>query len=130
MGRIQPGHKLPSVRQFARVHKVNPKTIHRIYRRLAEDGYVQLRAGSGAYIAPIQRGTLDGDRLNEIHLDGVEVPVEQRIGPEDGAWKIMSQALADERHIQFPPKRVQRDFEELLDWLRARGISGDAAVRR
>jgi DNA-binding transcriptional regulator YhcF (GntR family) len=67
MGRIQPGHKLPSVRQFARVHKVNPKTIHRIYRRLSDDGYVELRAGSGAYIAPIQRGTLDGDRLLSMH---------------------------------------------------------------
>lgn len=67
VGRIQPGHKLPSVRQFARVHRVNPKTIHRIYRRLADDGYVQLRAGSGAYIGPIQRGTLDGDRLLGMH---------------------------------------------------------------
>lgn len=67
VGRIQPGYKLPSVRQFARVHQVNPKTIHRIYRRLADDGYVQLRAGSGAYIGPIQRGTLDGDRLLSMH---------------------------------------------------------------
>lgn len=67
VGRIQPGAKLPSVRQFARVHHVNPKTIHRIYRRLADDGYVRLRAGSGAYIGPIQRGTLDGDRLLSLH---------------------------------------------------------------
>ncbi len=67
VGRIQPGHKLPSVRQFARVHQVNPKTIHRIYRRLSDDGYVLLRPGSGAYIGPIKRGTLDGDRLLSMH---------------------------------------------------------------
>ena len=47
--------------------------------------------------------TLDGDQLNDIHLENVEVPVSQRIGPEDGAWRIMAAALADERHIQFPP---------------------------
>jgi hypothetical protein len=74
--------------------------------------------------------TLDGDQLNEVHLDGVEVPVSQRIGPEDGAWKIMAAALADERHIQFPPKRVRRDFEETLDWLRGRGLLDDPALRR
>ena len=74
--------------------------------------------------------TLDGDRLSEIHLDGVEVPVCQRIGPEDGAWSLVSEALADERHIQFPPKRVRRDFEETRDWLGARGLLRDAALRR
>jgi len=74
--------------------------------------------------------TLDGDQLNEVHLDGVEVPVSQRIGPEDGAWTIMAQALADERHIQFPPKRVRRDFEEVAEWMRDRGLAHEPAARR
>lgn len=74
--------------------------------------------------------TLDGDQLNEVTLDGVEVPVEQRIGPEDGAWSLMSAALADERHIQFPPKRVRRDLEEVVAWVRARGQDSDSFVRR
>jgi alkylation response protein AidB-like acyl-CoA dehydrogenase len=82
----------------------------------------------GVRVGPLP--TLDGDRLNEIHLDGVEVPVSQRIGPEDGAWSLVSQALADERHIQFPPKRVRRDFEEVRDWLGAQGLLGDEALRR
>ena len=58
------------------------------------------------------------------------VPVDQRIGPEDGAWSLMSAALADERHIQFPPKRVRRDLEEVVAWVRARGQDSDAWVRR
>jgi alkylation response protein AidB-like acyl-CoA dehydrogenase len=74
--------------------------------------------------------TLDGDQLNEVHLDGAEVPVSQCIGPEDGAWSIMGQALADERHIQFPPKRVRRDFEETRDWIREQGLADDPTVRR
>jgi alkylation response protein AidB-like acyl-CoA dehydrogenase len=74
--------------------------------------------------------TLDGDQLNEIHLDGVEVPLDRRIGPEDGAWRIMSEALADERHVQFPPKRVLRDLEEVVEWVNARGLGGDPIVRR
>ncbi len=72
---------------------------------------------------------LDGEQLNEIHLDGVEVPVADRVGPENGAWKLMAEALADERHIQFPPGRVRRDVEEMWGWCRARGLDDDPAVR-
>jgi alkylation response protein AidB-like acyl-CoA dehydrogenase len=63
-------------------------------------------------------------------LDDVEVPASQRIGPEDGAWKIMGEALADERHIQFPPKRVRRDLEEVVEWLKRRGLEHDETLRR
>jgi len=81
----------------------------------------------GVRVGPLP--TLDGDRLYEVHLDGVEVPVDRRVGPEDGAWKLMAEALADERHVQFPPKRLRRDLQEVADWLRARGRAGDPGVR-
>jgi alkylation response protein AidB-like acyl-CoA dehydrogenase len=72
--------------------------------------------------------TLDGEQLNEVLLEGVEVPVENRVGPENGAWQIMVEALADERHIQFPPGRVRRDMEEMNAWVDAQGLSGDPRV--
>ncbi len=74
--------------------------------------------------------TLDGDQLNEIHLDQAEVPLEWRVGPEDGAWRIMGEALADERHIQFPPGRVRRDLEEVVAWARRSGLWADPSARR
>jgi alkylation response protein AidB-like acyl-CoA dehydrogenase len=73
---------------------------------------------------------LDGEALTEIQLDQVEVPVEQRVGPEDGAWPILAEALADERHIQFPPGRVRRDLEEVIAWVRENGLDADPWVRR
>jgi len=82
----------------------------------------------GVEVRPLP--TLDGDQLNEVHFDRVEVPADQRIGPENGAWKIMGEALADERHIQFPPKRVRRDLEEVIGWVEANGLAGDPYVRR
>jgi alkylation response protein AidB-like acyl-CoA dehydrogenase len=82
----------------------------------------------GVTLAPLP--TLDGDQLNEIHLDAVQVPADARVGPEGGAWKIMAEALADERHIQFPPKRVRRDLEDLLEWVRECGRAADPDVRR
>jgi alkylation response protein AidB-like acyl-CoA dehydrogenase len=82
----------------------------------------------GVTLGPLP--TLDGDQLNEVHLDGVEVPVANLVGPENGAWSIMGEALADERHIQFPPGRVRRDLEEVIAWAKQRGQDRDPVVRR
>jgi alkylation response protein AidB-like acyl-CoA dehydrogenase len=82
----------------------------------------------GVQVSPLP--TLDGDQLNEVHFDTVRVPVDQRVGPENGAWSIMSEALADERHIQFPPGRVRRDLEEMVDWVTSAGLAQDPVVRR
>jgi alkylation response protein AidB-like acyl-CoA dehydrogenase len=82
----------------------------------------------GVEVKPLP--TLDDEQLNEVRLDGVEVPVECRVGPEDGAWKIMAEALADERHVQFPPGRLRRDLDDVVAWLRERGLTGDSAARR
>jgi alkylation response protein AidB-like acyl-CoA dehydrogenase len=82
----------------------------------------------GVTVSPLP--TLDGEQLNAVHLDGVAVPVDRRIGPEGGAWKLMSAALADERHVQFPPRRLRRDLEDVLGWLAGAGRMCDPEVRR
>ena len=80
----------------------------------------------GVTVSPLP--TLDGDQLNEVLLQEVEVPIENRVGPEDGAWAIIGEALADERHIQFPPGRVRRDLEEMIAWVREQGLARDPRV--
>jgi len=82
----------------------------------------------GVRVGPLP--TLDGDQLNEVHFAGARIPADRLVGPENGAWSIMGEALADERHIQFPPGRVRRDLEEMVDWVRGRGLEGDPVVRR
>jgi alkylation response protein AidB-like acyl-CoA dehydrogenase len=82
----------------------------------------------GVAVEPLP--TLDGEQLNAIRLDGVEVPLDQRVGPENGAWKIMAEALADERHVQFPPGRLCRDLDDLVADVRARGLASDPLARR
>ncbi len=72
---------------------------------------------------------VDDHPLYEIHLDGVVVSEDRRVGPEDGAWALMSEALADERHIQFPPGRLRRDLEEVWAFLCEQGLERDAEVR-
>jgi alkylation response protein AidB-like acyl-CoA dehydrogenase len=42
---------------------------------------------------------------------------------------MMIESLATERHVQFCPRRVTRDFEDLLSWLRACELGNDPVVR-
>jgi len=85
------------------------------------------KATPGVRVAPLP--TVDGDQLNEVFFDDVQVPAAQRVGEEHAAWPIVGEALADERHIQFPPGRVRRDLEELVGWLNVQGLAGEPLVR-
>ena len=85
------------------------------------------RRSPGISISPIP--SLDGERFNEVRFDDVEVPVENRVGDENGAWSLMVESLATERHVQFSPKRVQRDFEDLVELVKRTGRDGDPRVR-
>jgi alkylation response protein AidB-like acyl-CoA dehydrogenase len=87
---------------------------------------VDLRS-PGISISPIP--AIDGERFNEVRLDDVSVPVENRVGDENEAWTLIVDSLATERHVQFSPKRVLRDFEELVRWVRAHGLADDPVVR-
>lgn len=85
------------------------------------------RRAPGVTISPIP--AFDGERFNEVRFDNVAVPVADRVGEENGAWALMTESLATERHVQFSPKRVQRDFEELVAWVKALGLASDPVVR-
>jgi alkylation response protein AidB-like acyl-CoA dehydrogenase len=86
------------------------------------------RTSPGLTLTPLP--TLDGDALFACRFERVEVPVERRVGPEHGAWQLMAEALADERHIQMPAGRLKRDLVEMAAWLRATGRERDPLVRR
>ncbi len=59
LGKLRAGDRLPSVRQMSQHCAINIKTAFSIYQRLSEEGYIELRMGSGAYIADIDRADLD-----------------------------------------------------------------------
>jgi 3-oxocholest-4-en-26-oyl-CoA dehydrogenase alpha subunit len=69
----------------------------------------------GITVAPIP--TIDGHQLNQVFFDDVAVPVLDRVGDEGGAWTLIREVLAVERHLQLLPGRVRRDIEELDQYL-------------
>jgi DNA-binding transcriptional MocR family regulator len=48
---LTPGEKLPSIRKFARDMQVSPSTVVEAYDRLAAEGLIRSRPGSGFYVA-------------------------------------------------------------------------------
>ena len=63
-GAIQPGDKLPSVRQLAGQLAINPNTIQRAYEALEQEGYVYSVPGKGSFAA--QRDEIDQNRREEL----------------------------------------------------------------
>ena len=49
-GSLRVGEQLPSVRQMAEDALINPNTVVRAYRELQQEGIIELRHGSGAFI--------------------------------------------------------------------------------
>src|SRR4051794_18664088 len=49
-GELAPGEKLPPTRRLAEEAAINHLTAARVYRRLAEDGYVTATVGRGTFV--------------------------------------------------------------------------------
>ncbi|CAN5540805.1 PLP-dependent aminotransferase family protein [soil metagenome] len=64
---IKSEARLPSIRQFAETHSVASSTVVAAYDRLAQEGFLKARKGSGYYVAPKARPSATGTHvaLNE-----------------------------------------------------------------
>lgn len=49
-GVLQPGEKLPSVRELAAALTINPNTIQRSYRQLEVEGWIATMPGKGCFV--------------------------------------------------------------------------------
>jgi len=50
-GRLEPGERLPSVRELSRLVVVNPNTVARVYGDLEREGVLDTRPGLGVFVA-------------------------------------------------------------------------------
>ncbi|MGA2522359.1 MAG: GntR family transcriptional regulator [Acidimicrobiales bacterium] len=67
LGLLQPGDRLPTVRDVVRQIAINPNTVHRAFRELEQQGLTEGRPGSGTFVvaslsdAPEQQSQLQDD---------------------------------------------------------------------
>lgn len=79
-GRLQPGERLPSVRQLSRELVVNPNTIARAYTELEREGTLITQQGRGVFVAEprndltkrARQKQLD-ERLDQLITDAVHL---------------------------------------------------------
>lgn len=85
-GALNPGEKLPSVREMATQLAINPNTIQRAYRELEAEGFIYSVAGKGSFVS--ERGDIVAGRKAELlqkfdeivsELDGCGVSADELI---------------------------------------------------
>ncbi|MFT3904709.1 MAG: GntR family transcriptional regulator [Steroidobacteraceae bacterium] len=67
-GQLAAGETLPSVRDVAICHAINPMTVSRAYGLLESEGLLERQRGRGMVVASHRRRTQSDDRRLE-HLD-------------------------------------------------------------
>jgi hypothetical protein len=85
------------------------------------------RRAPGVSITPIH--TLGGNRTNMTFLDGVRVPVTDRVARENEGWRLITNQLNHERVALLAPGPVQRFVEETTAWAKATGAIDTPWVR-
>ena len=60
LGRLEPGDRLPTVREVAAALAVNPNTVLKAYRELEHEGLVEGRHGQGTYVVRSLSGPSPG----------------------------------------------------------------------
>ena len=80
-GILQPGDRLPSVRELAAQLAINPNTIQRAYRELEADGWVESQAGRGCFVRSV--GKTEADALLKAFDETVAALEAMGIGAEE-----------------------------------------------
>ncbi|HTP40480.1 MAG TPA: GntR family transcriptional regulator [Steroidobacteraceae bacterium] len=65
-GQLRPGESLPSVREVAGRHAINPMTVSRAYSLLETEGLLERQRGRGMVVAHRRRPQSDDRRLESI----------------------------------------------------------------
>ena len=78
-GHLQPGAELPSVRELAIKHAINPMTISKAYGLLEAEGLLERNRGKPMTIAKQSRAPSPSKRLQQLdpHLDQLVLAAKQ-----------------------------------------------------
>jgi GntR family transcriptional regulator len=94
-GTLQPGDRLPTVRELARDLVINPNTVARAYQDLERQGVVETRPGLGMFIGEPMTGLSIHDRRNLL-------------------GERLDRALVEAMHLNLGPEDVREILEERI----------------
>jgi DNA-binding transcriptional regulator YhcF (GntR family) len=79
---LPSGQRLPSVRAVARRHHIHSNTVSAAYHDLLEQGWLELRRGSGLYVRPLQPSAGDA-QLDQLLAALLRAARRQNYEPEE-----------------------------------------------
>ncbi|MCC8106118.1 MAG: GntR family transcriptional regulator [Clostridiales bacterium] len=91
-GKIQPGEKLPSVRDLAIQYSINPNTVSRVYRELEMEHVCFTKRGMGTFV------TEDTDHVVQMR--------------EDMARGLVQEFLAGMRQLGISEEEAEKLVDE------------------
>lgn len=100
-GDLAVGDKLPSTREIARRFQIHANTVSSTYQKLADDGWLEFRKGSGFYIREADEANLDaGVQLDRLISDLFKAARELGFSPEEVQTRLKK------RVSYHPPTRL------------------------
>lgn len=96
-GQLSPGEELPSVRDVAIHHAINPMTVSRAYSQLEAEGFVTRLRGKGMVVA------------GGVHA---ALPPQQRLERLESA---LAEVARQARELNLPPRLVVQRLRSLLE---------------
>ena len=94
-GTLQPGDRLPSVRELAKELVINPNTIVHAYQVLEAEGVTVSRRGSGTFVAERKQRLHDEERMRRIEA-------------------ALDALLSEAAHLGFTEQEIREAFEEAV----------------
>jgi DNA-binding transcriptional regulator YhcF (GntR family) len=119
-GQLEPGQRLPGLRELAESTGVNVNTARAVYQRLEQEGLVDSQQGSGTFVAATPRppsalAAIVADAVREAHergLDPREVAAALYVSPAAAA-QGHSDATARRRLLREQIAALERTLGEL-----------------
>ncbi|QGU94753.1 GntR family transcriptional regulator [Clostridium bovifaecis] len=68
-GILQPGDKLPSVREMSSLITANPNTVSRAYMELERQGVIETIRGRGTYVSSNYKPKVEENRMEKLKDD-------------------------------------------------------------
>lgn len=128
---LPSGQKLPSVRAVARRHQIYSNTVSAAYHDLLEQGWLELRRGSGLYVRPLQPSG-DG-QLDQLLAALLQAARRQNYEPEDVLHRLehMVHPVRYERILIAEADPAMREIlrAELTEALTVQVAEFDASVQ-
>lgn len=116
---LPAGHKLPSVRAVARRHQIHSNTVSAAYHDLLEQGWLELRRGSGLYVRPL--GSPADGQIDRLLTGVLQAARRQNYDPEEVLQRLehMVHPVRYERIVIAEPDSAMREIlkAELTDAL-------------